>query len=107
MDQELDQLTATNWVVQECWRQITGPKPQTKAWLRRDDERPDTISWEAVLEAVDLLYLYQWIEYAGKGVSLTPELYTSVNAISFTDKAEEEIRRQLLSVPESEIVFTG
>ena len=100
-------IDAINWVVQECWREITEAQPRTRAWLQRDDQRPDTISWEDVLKAVDVLKEYRWIDYLSKGKSLTPDLYTSVNEIWFTTKAEADIRGQIEDNPDLPIRFTG
>ncbi len=107
MTQEWDWQLVADWVVQDCWEQITGPKPQTEAWLQKSNPRPDGLSWSDVLEAVKLLEYNRWIDFEGHNLALSPELISSVNYISFTHKATRSIRGQIEDNPDLPIKFTG
>ena len=107
MSKKWNKSNAADWVVQNCWEQITGPKPQTHAWLQAGNISKDDPPWEIVLDAVDLIILYSWIEFERYGYSLSHEGPSSVNKISFTEAAEEDIERQLKESPDSPIRFRG
>ena len=107
MSKEWNKFNAADWVVQNCWEQITGPKPQTHAWLQASNISKDYPPWEIVLDAVDLIVLNRWIEFGGYGYSLSHPGPSSVNEISFTKVAQEDIERQLKESPDSPIRFRG
>lgn len=107
MTQEWDWQSVADWVVQACWEQITGPKPQTEAWLQKSNKRPDGLSWEDVLEAVKLLEYSRWIDFENYNYALSRELISSVNCISFTDKAIRQINGQIEDNPDLPIKFAG
>jgi hypothetical protein len=106
MSKQWDKFSAADWTVQECWRQITNNKPQTNAWLPASIVGPDDPPWEIVLEAVDLLVQFQWIEFENYSYSLSHSGPSSVNRIAFTGRALEEIKRQLEENPNSPLKFT-
>jgi len=105
MKDEWDKFNAADWVIQNCWEQITGPKPQTHAWLLASDIGADDPPWKTVLEAVELILLYEWIDFKNYGYSLSDPGASSVNRISLTEKALADIKQQLEDHPESAIKF--
>jgi len=100
MSKEWDLPAALDWVVGECWKQITNEKPQTEAFIFPEKLRPTDPPYSLILKAIEWLKMEKWIEFVyASSLSDKEGIPRSINKISFTGEGMWSIERQLEENP--------